>query len=119
LGTACKGLDEEKVLNPVGAEIESGKEASESWGGIGNVSGHDIGGAAILIGDLDQTELSDVSGKGGLGDIDTARGEEFPQNFLGRNPVLPNDVEDFGVSLELQHRGGSGRRPGSTSGGSG
>jgi hypothetical protein len=99
---------QEEVTDAIGAEIEGGEEAGEGWRRVGDVGGDRVGGAALIVGDLDEPQFTDIAGEGRLGDLDAAVSEEFPKDFLRGHAIVADEVEDLGVPLGLQHRSGLG-----------
>jgi hypothetical protein len=101
---------QEEVPDAIGAEIEGREEAGEGWRRVGDVGGYRVGGAALIVGDLDEPQFTDIAGEGRLGDLDAAASEELPKDFLRGHAIVADEVEDLGVPLGLQHRSGAGMK---------
>jgi hypothetical protein len=104
-----EGFEKQQVAHAVRAEVESGEQAAQRRGWVGNVGRDHISRTSLFVGDLDQSKFADIPGERGLGDVDITRREELSQDFLGGHAVIANDVEDRGVALWLDHREAGGR----------
>jgi hypothetical protein len=103
LGTSDHGLDEEQVAGAFGAEVEGGKEAVQGGRVVPGFGREGVVGAALGIVDLDETQLANVPGERGLGDVEATGLEELAELFLAGDAMTLNEFADGSVSFRLGH----------------
>src|SRR5690606_7681702 len=103
LRAARKSFHQQQVAGALGADEEAVQQALERRRLAPVVRRERVIRPSVGIGRLDQAELADVAGDGGLGDVEPALDQELAEHLLAGDAGFGQDVQDCGMAITLAH----------------